>query len=147
MQSAQTLIHNIDVKHSIYAGSVVFALYALPIALLLLFVGITWLSAPLFLMLCGIALYGVRNAYLQTSLLKLSATGYIEVNLNGELKVGFISRTSFYNGCFMSLNVVSRHDDFLLGNPDKSFFVVIYRDAVDEFEYRLLARMINFGHE
>lgn len=147
MLSATTLTHNIYVKRSIYAGLVVFAFYSVAILLLLLFIGITWLTAALFFVLFSLALYGARKAYLQTSALKLSDAGYIEVNIKDELKVGFVSRASFYNGLFISLNIEPNKDDFLSGGDDKAFFIVIYRDAVSEREYRLLARMINFGRE
>jgi len=147
MLSATTLTHSIYVKRSIYAGIVVFAFYSIAILLLLLFIGITWLTAALYFVLFGIALYGARKACLPISLLKLSDAGYIEVEVKGELKVGFVSRSSFYNGLFISLNIEPNKDDFLSGGDDKAFFIVIYRDAVSEHEYRLLARMINFGRE
>lgn len=147
MQSATILKHSLHVKRSFYAGIVVFALYGGAISLLLLFIGITWLTSPLFIVLFCVALYGARKAYLQTSLLTLSDVGYVEVEVNGKLKVGFVSRTSFYNGFFISLHVEPNNDDFIKESSGKPFFIVIYRDAVSEFEYRLLARTINFGRE
>jgi len=147
MPSVITLIHSIDVKCSIYAGIVVIGLYAVAISILLLFTGITWLTAPLFMLLWGIAFYGARKAYLQHSFLKLNDTGYIEVEVNGEVKSGMISRASYYNGLFISLNIEPNADDFSQAANGKSFFIVVYRDAVREFEYRLLARMINFGRD
>jgi hypothetical protein len=147
MQSATILKHSIHVKRSFYAGIVIFALYGSAILLLLLFVGVTWLTSFLYFILLGIALFGVRKAYLQTSLLKLSDAGYVEIEVNGKIKVGFVSCASFYNGLFISLNIEPSKDDFLQGASSKPYFIVIYRDAVSEFEYRLLARIINFGRE
>ncbi|WP_435236111.1 hypothetical protein ACR30L_00535 [Psychromonas sp. PT13] len=147
MLSATTLTHSFDVKPSIYAGIVVIGLYSLAILILLLFTGITWLTFPLFILLCGIAFYGAKKAYLQTSLLKVNDAGYVEVEINGEVKSGLISRASYYNGLFISLNIEPNKDDFMQVTNGKSFFIVIYRDAVREFEYRFLARMINFGRD
>jgi hypothetical protein len=147
MQSASTLKYRISVKRSVYAAILVFSLYSSVILLLLLTLGISWLTFPVFVLMLIVAVYGARKAYQQSYLIKLSDTGQVEVSENGELITGLVSTSSFYNGIFISLHIALNYNDFTISNHGKKFSVVIYRDAVSESEYRLLARVINFGRD
>ena len=102
-------------------------------------------SFPLFLFLLVLAVYGARKAYQQKYQLKLSDSGRVEVFTNGELISGVVSASSFYNTFFLSLRLQNNPHEFSRLSHNKKVSVVIYRDAVSEFEYRLLARLINVG--
>ena len=145
MLSSSTLKYNISVRRSFYAAIFVFSLYCSVIVLLLLIFNISWLTFPLFILLLAVAVYGAGKAYRQRYQLKLSDSGQIEVFVNGELIRGLVSASSFYNSLFLSLHLKNNPNDFSTISKSKKFSVVIYRDAVSESEYRLLARVINFG--
>ena len=147
MLSSSTLKYNITVNSSLYAAIFVFALYCSVILLLLLIFNISWLTFPLFILLLGVAVYGAGKAYRQRYHLKLSDSGRVEVraSANGKLTSGLVSASSFYNAFFLSLHLKNNPNDFSSLNHRKKLSVVIYRDAVSESEYRLLARLINFG--
>ncbi len=146
MLSATTLKHNITVKPSLYAAISVFALYACAILLLLLIFSISWLTFPLYLLLLAIAAYGAGKAYRQRYMLKLSDSGLVEVRMfaDGRVISGIVSASSFYNQLFLSLHLKNNPDDLVRPRHSNKLAVVIYRDAVSESEYRLLARTINF---
>jgi hypothetical protein len=116
---------------------------------LLFFFGISAVTCPLFIILLVIAGYGAGKAYRQTYHLKLSDSGQVEVlsSANDELISGVVCVSSFYNGLFLSLHLKSNTNDFSRPCHLKKFSVVVYRDAVSESDYRLLARLINFGRD
>ena len=149
MLSSSTLKYNITVNSSIYAAILVFALYCAVLLLLLLIFNISWLTFPLFVFLLAVALYGAGKAYRQRYHLKLSDSGRVEVisSANGELISGLVSASSFYNGLFLSLHLKNNPNDFPKLSNSKKLSVVIYKDAVSESEYRLLARLINFRRD
>lgn len=149
MLSSSTLKHNITVNSSIYASIFVSSLYCSIIILLLFFFGISAVTAPLFLLLLVIAGYGARKAYRQKYRLKMSDSGQIEVisSVNDGVISGVVCTSSYYNGLFLSLHLKSSENDFSSLCHIKKFSVVVYRDAVSESEYRLLARLINFGRD
>ena len=146
MLFSSTLKYNITVNRSIYAAVFVFALYAFVIILLLLIFDISRLTFPLFILLLVVAIYGAAKAYRQRYQLKLSDSGQVEVisSANGELIRGVVSASSFYNALFLSLHLKNNPNDLLKPSHSKNAAVIIYRDAVSESEYRLLARLINF---
>ena len=145
MQSAHTLKHSISVNPSLYAAVLVFSLYGLVIILLLLIFKISWLTSPLFVLLLFIAAYGARKSYLQRYQLKISDSGRVEFLVDGIFISGVVSASSFYNALFISLSLEDNPDDFIVPNKHSKYTAVIYRDAISEPEYRLLARVINFG--
>ena len=147
MQSVNTSIHNISVKRSLYGAFLVFSLYGLVILLLLFMLGISWLLSPLFACLLAIAVYGARKAYQQQYLLKLSESGQVEISTNGDLMRGGIANSSFYNSFFLSLHIIKNPNDVTNVSNFKGFSIIVYRDAVTEAEYRLLARLVNLGQE
>jgi hypothetical protein len=149
MSSANTLKHDITVKHSLYAAAFVFFLYGFIIVLLLLIYRISWSILPLYTFLLAVAVYGTGKAYRQRYSLKLSDRGFVELktSTDGSSASGVISASSFYNNLFISLHLKSKPNDFTTINESRKVTVVIYRDAVSESEYRLLARLINFGRD
>lgn len=149
MSYSSALKYNICVSTSIYGGVFVFTLYSSLILLLLLVVELTWLSVILSLFLLLIAAYAGKQSYTQTYNLKLSDTGKIEVIFaNKELLCGEISAASFYNGFCLFIHLQSRSTDLsnlIIRKKPCKRFIVIYRDAVKEDEYRLLARLVKIG--
>ena len=145
MQSLNTLKYNVTVKPSRYAAYLVFSLYGVVLVLLLWIFGLSWLTVPIFIILLMIASYGARKAYQQTYALKLSDSGRIEVFINGDLISGVIANASFYNGYFISLKIVKENSELFIARERENKTIVVYRDAVSNAEYRLLARVINLG--
>ena len=149
MSYSNALKYNICVNTSLYGGVFVFTLYSSLILLLLLVVELTWLSIILALFLLLIAAYGGKSAYAQTYNIKLSDTGKIDVIFaNKQLISGEISSSSFYNGFCLFIHLQSRATDLsslILEKKPAKRFIVVYKDAVKEDEYRLLARLIKTG--
>jgi len=145
MPSLNTLKYNVTVKPSRYAAYLVFSLYGVVLVLLLWIFGLSWLTLPIFIILLMIASYGARKAYQQTYALKLSDSGRIEVFINGSLISGVIANASFYNGYFISLKIVKERGELFIVRERENKAIVVYRDAVSDAEYRLLARVINLG--
>ncbi|MFT6927233.1 MAG: hypothetical protein ACJAZP_002863 [Psychromonas sp.] len=149
MSYSSALKYNIVVSTSLYGGVFVFTLYSSLILLLLLVVELTWLSIILSVFLVLIAAYGGKKAYAQTYQLKLSDTGKIDVVFaNKQLLRGEISSSSFYNGFCLFVHLQSRPTDLsnlIIHKKPAKRFIVIYKDAVKEDEYRLLARLIKTG--
>lgn len=149
MSYSNALKYNICVNTSLYGGVFVFTLYSSLILSLLLVVELTWLSIILALFLLLIAAYGGKSAYAQTYNIKLSDTGKIDVIFaNKQLISGEISSSSFYNGFCLFIHLQSRATDLsslILEKKPAKRFIVVYKDAVKEDEYRLLARLIKTG--
>jgi len=145
MQSLNTLKYNVTVKPSRYAAYLIFSLYGIVLALLLWIFGVSWLTLPIFIILLMLASHGARKAYQQTCVLRLSDSGRIEVLIDGELVAGVIADTSFYNGYFISLKVVKENSELFIARERNNKPIVVYRDAVSDDQYRLLARVINLG--
>lgn len=126
-------------------------LYFVVILLSLLVIGLSWLSAPFFILLSIIAIYGGKKASEQVYNLKLSDSGLVDlVSQNNEFISAKISRFSFYNSFFLCLHLQNNPRDLSSLTKYKNisdFFIVIYRDAVSEEQYRLLARLINTGRD
>jgi hypothetical protein len=149
MPSASTLKYEITVQRSLYAALCVFFLYGFVIVLLLLVCRISWLTFPLYMFLLTVAVYGAGRNYQQRYYLKLSDCGLVELktSTDGSSASGVISASSFYNNLFIFLHLKSNPNDFATINESRKVTVVIYRDAVSESEYRLLARLINFRRD
>ncbi|PKH01757.1 hypothetical protein CXF72_15010 [Psychromonas sp. MB-3u-54] len=146
MSYSSALKYNICVNTSLYGGVFVFTLYSSLILLLLLVVELTWLSITLSLFLLGIAAYGGKKSYADTYNIKLSDTGKMEVVFaDKELISGEIGGSSFYNGFCLFIHLQSRPTDLITRKKPFKKFIVIYKDAVKEDEYRLLARLIKIG--
>ena len=149
MSYSSALKYNIFVNTSIYGGVFVFTLYSSLILSLLLVVELTWLSITLSIFLLGIAAYGGEKSYANTYIIKLSDTGKMEVIFaNKQLIRGEIGTSSFYNGFCLFIHFQSRSTNLSnIITQKKPFkkFIVIYKDAVKEKEFRLLARLIKIG--
>lgn len=143
MSSLSALKYNISIRSSYYAGMVIFLLYSLVILLALFVAPLTNISLIFYCLLLLVALYAARKAYLQHDELLLSESGQLERRI-GELRYhGQINAGSFYNGFFIFLKLDIKSAVF---NEKKSTqFITIYKDAVSEEQYRLLARLIHNG--
>ena len=149
MSYSSALKYNIFVSTSLYGGVFVFTLYSSLILLLLLVIEVTSLSITLSFFLLVIAAYGGKKSYAETYNIKLSDTGKIEVIFADKpLLSGEIGSSSFYNGFCLFIHLQSKPTDLSnLITQKKPFkkFIVIYKDAVKEDDYRLLARLIKIG--
>ena len=149
MLSANALKHNITVHTSIYGGVVVFILYFLLILLSVFILGVSWSTSPFLIILFAIAVYGAKKAAAQSYQLKVSDSGKLEAGvINGCIVSAQISDSSFYNSFFLCLRLQNNPadiSDMRHRENIRKAFIVIYRDAVSEAEYRLLARLINTG--
>jgi len=149
MSYSSALKYNICVNTSIYGGVFVFTLYSSLILLLLLIVELTWLSIILSLFLLVIAAYGGKQSYAQTYNIKVSDSGKIDlVFANKQSISGEISSSSFHNGFCLFIHLQIRPtklSNLIIQKKPAKRFVVIYKDAVKEEEYRLLARLIKIG--
>lgn len=124
-------------------------LYLFVILLSLLVVELSWLTAPFFVLLLIIAIYGGKKAHGQLYNLKLSDSGLVDVVSESNAVISAkISPSSFYNSFFLYLHLQDNpmHPS-LIGRNISDFVIVIYRDAVSEEQYRLLARLINNGRD
>ncbi len=151
MPSSIALKYNIVVNTSIYGGVFVFALYFFLILFILLFFEIVFLTLIFSVLLLVLAVYAAEKAYAQRYKLKVSDAGDIEVEfVDKEIISAQISSRSFYNGFCMYLSLHSKADDcFNVSDKADVFktYIVIYRDAVTEEQYRLLARQVNIGRD
>jgi len=125
-------------------------LHFLLIVLFLVIFELTWLTAVFALLLLIIAAYQGQQSYAQTCTMKLNDAGQVVVIFaNKQLASGQISRSSFYNGFCLCLHLQSKSNalsSLLKDQKSPAKFIVIYKDAVKEDEYRLLARLINLGY-
>ena len=125
-------------------------LHFLLIVLFLVIFELTGLSFVLALLLLIIAAYQGRRSYAQTCTIKLNDAGQIAVIFaNKQLVSGEIGPSSFYNGFCLCLHVQRSSNalpNLIPHQKSPAKFIVIYKDAVKEDEYRLLARLINLGH-
>jgi len=149
MSYSSALKYNICVSTSLYGGVFVFTLYSSLVFLLLLVVEFTWLSIVLSLLLLVIAAYGGKKSYAQTYNIKLSDRGKIDLTFANKQPVsGEIGSSSFYNGFCLFIHLQSSPTDLsnlIIQKKPAKRFIVIYKDAVKEDEYRLLARLIKTG--
>jgi hypothetical protein len=149
MSSSHALKYNILINTSIYGGVFVFALYSIIILLVLLVFDLTWLTIVCSIILLIIAIFAGKNTYAQTYSLRLSDRGEVELILtDGIVMTGKISGASFYNGFCVYLYIQANPTDLsnLLKPVKKSKkLIVIYKDAVNTEQYRMLARLIHTG--
>ncbi len=143
MSSLNALKYKIVVNSSNYAAVVVFLLYFFVILLSLLVISLTLISFSVYLILFLITVYAFKISFLGQGQLLLSESGLIERTVNDKKVNGKIGHHSFYNGffIFLQLQVV----DTLFADKNGKQFMIIYRDAITDKQYRLLARLINSG--
>ncbi|WP_028864648.1 protein YgfX [Psychromonas aquimarina] len=150
MPSLSALKHNIAVNTSVYGGVFVFTLYFSLILFILLFFEIIVVTLIFAVLLLMLAVYAAEKAYAQRYNLKVSDAGDIEVEFSDkEIISATISSASFYNSFCIYLSLHSKPDNCFTGlNRAKAkAYIVIYRDAVTEEQYRLLARLVNIGRD
>ncbi|HEY5716417.1 MAG TPA: protein YgfX [Psychromonas sp.] len=149
MPCSNALKYNISVTTSVYGGVVVFTLYFSLILFLQVIFELTWLSLIFSLFLLIIALFAGKNAYARTYQIKLNDTGKVAVvDANKQVNRGEIGSSSFYNGFCVFIHLQGSASDLSGPTTQKKHpakFIVIYKDAIKEDEYRLLARLINSG--
>ena len=146
MSSSHALKYNILSNTSIYGGVLVFSLYSLIILLVLLIFDLTWITIVCSLILLVIAIFAGNHTYTQTYSLKLSDRGEIELILtDGAVMAGKISNASFYNGFCVYLYIETNSINLLRPAKSSNKLIVIYKDAVNSEQYRMLARLIHTG--
>lgn len=143
MSFLSALKYKITINRSYYAGAVIFLLYNIVIVISLLASPLSIIPSILHFLLFLITLYATKKAYLQSNSFMLSESGLVERMLNGKHYYGKITRGSFYNGFFVFL-ILEMTENPLMGKSNKQF-ITIYHDAVSEYHYRLLARLIISG--
>ncbi len=145
MSSSSALKHNISVNTSIYGGVFIFAVYSIiPFYLLIVFQPF-WLSLTYSLPLFTLAYLSARKTYKLCYQLKVNELSEVELKYSrGKLIQATISKVSIYNR--FCIYLVLEEKNMLIGQAKaKRKSIVIYRDAVSEANYRLLARLINTG--
>ena len=145
MSSLDALKYRVTVTPSYYAGAIVFLLYSIAILLALFIIPISSISLLFYLILFLIVFIAAKKAYQQSFEFKVSESGLIEREVNGSLYLGKISNSSFYNGFVIFLKLEVKGN--MLSDQKDRQFMTIYKDAVTEKHYRLLARLINSGRE
>jgi hypothetical protein len=143
MSSLNALKYKITITSSYYAGIVIFLLYSIVILLTLFVTSFSLISLLLYLLLFATALYAARKTFLQQDELLFSESGLVERMLAGTRYHGKISSGSFYNRLFIFLKIDVKST--VISGKNKPQFITIYKDAVDEEQFRLLARLINSG--
>lgn len=91
-------------------------------------------------MLFLVAFRAALKAYNYSEELLVSESGSIEKGEGVKHFQGKICATSFYNHFFIFLKL-KKQNHYLSGN-EKNEYMTIYRDAVSEADFRLLARLI-----
>jgi hypothetical protein len=146
MSSSHALKYNILINTSIYGGVFVFALYSIIILLVLLVFDLTWLTIVCSIILLIIAIFAGKNTYAQTYSLRLSDRGEVELILtDGAVIDGKISNASFYNSFCVYLYLETNSTNLLKPVKKSKKLIVIYKDAVNTEQYRMLARLIHTG--
>tara|TARA_R110001583_G_scaffold99273_2_gene244588 strand:+ start:7430 stop:7750 length:321 start_codon:yes stop_codon:yes gene_type:complete len=101
----------------------------------------TLISFFLYLLLFIIAFYAARQTYLSHDQIRFSESGLVEREEGGKLFHGVISGNSFYNQWFIILKLEVKHVTLSAKNIKQ--FMFIYKDAISEEDFRLLAQVIN----
>ncbi len=143
MSSLNALKYKVTVSSSYCAGIVTFLLYSSVISLTLLVSSFTIISLFLYVLLFAIAFYAARRIFLQQDELLMSESGLVERVIADKRYHGKISNGSFYNGWFIFLKLEVK-STVMSGKTAKQY-ITIFKDAISEEQYRLLARLINSG--
>lgn len=135
---------NINSKASSLARFFVVLLFIFSLILLILLWGVDWFSGVLlfiYIVLCFFLFYSLKTLPFQCA---LSDDGQIEIR-QPLFFTGKISARSFFNFYCLFL-CVEESATFLIDGEQKhnkpSRWFVVFKDSVDEVEYRLLARLI-----
>jgi len=140
MSSSSALKFKIAIKPSYHAGVSLFLLYSFVISLAFFVTPLTTYSFIPYLLLFLVALRAAIKAYNSSEELLVSESGFIEKGEGDTYFQGQICATSFYNHCFIFLKL--KKQDLHLADNGKNEYMTIYRDAVSDAHFRLLARLI-----
>lgn len=143
MSSLNALKYKVHIKRSYYAGAAIFLLYLFVILVSFRVVSASPVSLFLYLLLFLIAVYAANKAYQQQGELALSDSGLVECIAGDKTCSGKIGRYSLYNGLFIFLHLDIQNSAFT--QQTSKHFITIYKDAISEEQYRLIARLINNG--
>ena len=88
-----------------------------------------------------IAIVSARKAFLAHDELLISESGLVERVVANKRFQGKISATSFYNGWFIFLKLDVKST--VMSGKNSKQFITIYKDAISEEQFRLIARLIN----
>ena len=141
MSSLDALKYRVTTAPSYYAGAIIFLLYSIVISLTLFIIPLSPISLFFYLILFLIALIAANKAYKQSFEFRMSEFCLIEREVDGRLYNGKISDGSFYNGFVIFLKLEIKAN--ILSDKKEKQFMTIYKDALSEEHYRLLARLIN----
>jgi hypothetical protein len=141
MSSLNALKYKVSVTPSYHAGAVMFLLYSFVTLITLTVTTFTTLSGLIYLLLFCIVFYVAREAYLSCDEIKLSESGLVERQLEGKRYYGVISGKSFYNTWLIVLKLEVK--DNLFSEKSMKQLMFIYKDAISEEHFRLLAQVIN----
>lgn len=118
-----------------------FLLYSLVILLTLPIIDFTVASIFIYLLLFAIAMLVAWKTYLLNYEIQFSESGLIENAQDDKHYSGVISGKSFYNNYFIFLTLEVKHHE--LSEKKVKQFIVIYKDAICEEYFRLIAQIIN----
>jgi hypothetical protein len=141
MSSSNALKYKITVNPSYYAGIIVFLLYNIVISLTLFVTSFTTISFFLYLLLYAIAIVAAKKAFLQHDEFLISESGLVERSIDDKRYHGKISPGSFYNDWFIFVKFDVKCT--AISGKNSKQFITIYKDAISEEQFRLLARLIN----
>lgn len=97
----------------------------------------------LYIILFLIAVFASKKSFSEQGELLFSESGLVERRAEGKYFNGKIGRYSFYNGFFIFLQLEITGTGFTKKSTKQ--FITIYKDAITDEQYRLLARLINSG--
>lgn len=143
MSSLNALKYKITVNPSCIAGIIIFLLYCVVIFFALFVTALTPTSSIFYLLLLSVAYFAAKNAAKHAGEFLLSESGLVERRLGDNDYAGKISEACFYNRFFIFL--IFKEMRSSLSDNGKKQFMIIYRDAISEEHYRLLARIISSG--
>lgn len=142
MLSSNALKHDINISASLYRGAVILLLYCFPLALLASIFQ-TLLAYSLCLGFFLVALYLAIQTSKKTDALTVTEDGVITLPNNAPSTTQFTIKTaSFYNGLFLYISL--EHKKGII--EKKSNYparLILFRDSINEQDYRLIARLIN----
>lgn len=145
MLSSNALRHDLSAGPSIYRGIVLFALYCFPVTLLVVFFKGKIVYGLCFIAFC-VAGYVARLGSRKTFFFEISESGEIALHSPALAVVeGKIKHSSFYNGLFLFI-LIAHKNRLAEKSQKRSSRFVIFRDALSEEDYRLIARLMNHNN-
>lgn len=142
MLSSNALKRDLITRPSAYRGMVLLSLYCFPLVLLVIIFKGNIVYVLSFISFC-FAVYAARLESIKTISFNINECGEITIH-DVVLAVveGKITQRSFYNGLFLFIHIAHKKG-LIEENNKRSSRLVIFSDALNESDYRLIARLIN----